>query len=118
LRCQFGISKAGRGGRRYLPYAFTEHCALMLANVLNSDRAAQTSVQVVRAFVRLRQLLASNALLARKLDALEKKYDSQFRVVFEAIRRLMAPPDTSKRREIGFHVRQGHDYKPKAKKRP
>jgi hypothetical protein len=71
----------------------------MLANILNSDRAAQTSVQVVRAFVRLRQMLASNAELARKLKALEKKYDRQFKVVFDAIRQLMSPPE-SKRREL------------------
>ena len=98
-----------------LPYAFTEHGALMLANVLNSERAAQTSVQVVRAFVRLRQMLASNAELARKLDAMEKKYDAQFKVVFDAIRRLMSPPEP-KRREIGFHVKYDDD-KPKANKR-
>ncbi len=78
-----------------LPYAFTEHGALMLANVLNSERAAQTSVQVVRAFVRLRQMLASNAELARKLAALENKYDAQFKVVFDAIRQLMSPPAKS-----------------------
>src|SRR5262245_58078191 len=88
----------------HLPYAFTEHGALMLANVLTSERAAQTSVQVVRAFVRLRQLLASNAELARKLEALEKKYDAQFKIVFVAIRKLMVPPK-EKLREIGFHVR-------------
>jgi hypothetical protein len=76
----------------HLPYAFTEHGALMLANVLNSERAAQTSVQVVRVFVRLRQMLSSNAELARKLESLEKKYDAQFKVVFDAIRQLMSPP--------------------------
>jgi len=112
LRCQIGISSS-YGGRRYLPYAFTEHGALMLANVLNSERAAQTSVQVVRAFVRLRQMLASNAELARKLEALEKKYDRQFKVVFDAIRRLMSPPEP-KRREIGFHVKYD-DAKPRPK---
>jgi len=115
LRSQIATSNEGRGGRRYLPYAFTEHGALMLANVLNSERAAQTSVQVVRAFVRLRQMLASNAELARKLEALEKKYDRQFKVVFDAIRRLMSPP-VPKRREIGFHVKYD-DTKPKAKRR-
>ena len=115
LRCQTGTSNEGRGGRRYLPYAFTEHGALMLANVLNSERAANTSVQVVRAFVRLRQMLASNAELARKLDVMEKKYDAQFKVVFDAIRQLMSPPEP-KRREIGFHVKYDDD-KPKAKKR-
>ena len=115
LRCQFGTSNERRGGRRYLPYAFTEHGALMLANVLNSERAAQTSVHVVRAFVRLRQMLASNAGLARKLAALEKKYNAQFKVVFDTIRRLMNPPET-KRREIGFHVKPD-DARPRAKKR-
>ena len=115
LRCQIGISNEGRGGRRYLPYAFTEHGALMLANVLNSERAAQTSVMVVRAFVKLRQMLASNAELSRKLADMEKKYDTQFRVVFDAIRQLMSPPAKPKR-EIGFHVKYDED-KPKAKKR-
>lgn len=95
----------------YLPYAFTEHGALMLANVLNSERATGTSVQVVRAFVRLRQMLASNAELSRKLDALEQKYDHQFKAVFDAIRRLMSPP-AIKRREIGFHVRDERKTNP------
>ena len=92
------------------------HKALVvLANVLNSERAAQTSVLVVRAFVRLRQLLSSNTELARKLEALERKYDTQFKVVFDAIRQLMSPVET-KRKEIGFHVK--HDNKkPKARKR-
>ena len=71
-----------------LPYVFSEHGALMLANVLNSERAAQTSVQLVRVFVRLRQMLASNAELARKLETMEKKCDAQFKVVFDAIREL------------------------------
>ena len=102
------------GGVRTPPYAFTEHGALMLANVLSSERAAQTSVMVVRAFVRLRQLLSSNAELARKLEAMEKKYDAQFKVVFDAIRQLMSPPET-KRKEIGFHVKH-EDHKPKARK--
>ncbi len=115
LRSQIVTSNEGRGGRRYLPYAFTEHGALMLANVLNSERAAQTSVQVVRAFVKLRQMLVSNADLARKLASMEKKYDAQFKVVFDAIRQLMSPP-TKPRREIGFHVKHDDD-KPKAKKR-
>ena len=98
----------------HLPFAFTEHGALMLANVLNSERAALTSVHVVRAFVRLRQMLASNAELARKLAALENKYDAQFKVVFDAIRQLMTPPEP-KRREIGFHVKSDDD-KSKAKR--
>src|SRR6266404_5802019 len=96
LRSQFATLKRGEH-RKYLPYAFTEHGALMLANVLKSERASRTSVQVVRAFVRLRQLLASNAGLARKLDSLEKKYDAQFKMVFDAIRKLMSPPKTKRR---------------------
>jgi hypothetical protein len=89
----------------YLPYAFTEHGALMLANVLNSEKAVQASVHVVRAFVRLRKMLVANPELARKLEALERKYDAQFRVLFEAIRELMAPPE-EKRKEIGFRVQR------------
>jgi hypothetical protein len=103
LRCQFGTSNKGRGGRRYLPYAFTEHGAIMAANVLNSQRAIEASVYVVRAFVRLRELIASNKELAKRLDALEKKYDSQFKVVFDAIRELMTPVPSSPRR-IGFRA--------------
>jgi len=86
---------------RNLPYAFTEHGALMAANILRSRQAVEMSVFVVRAFVRLRQWLASNAELARKLKALEKKYDAQFKVVFDAIRELMTPPDKPRRR-IGY----------------
>ena len=114
LRSQIVTLKRGEH-RKYLPYAFTEHGALMLANVLNSERAAQTSVMVVRAFVRLRQMLASNAELARKLAALENKYDAQFKVVFDAIRQLMSPPEP-KRREIGFHVKYD-EGKPRSKQR-
>jgi phage regulator Rha-like protein len=101
LRFQIGTSKTGRGGRRYLPYVFTEHGAIMAANILNSSRAVEASVQVVRAFIKLRQILASNAELAKKLEALEKKYDAQFKVVFDAIRQLMMPPDKPKG-NIGF----------------
>jgi hypothetical protein len=84
-----------------LPNAFTEHGAIMAASVLNTARAVEMSVFVVRAFVRLRQMLASNADLARKLATLEKKYDTQFKVVFDAIRELMTPPER-KKRSIGF----------------
>jgi hypothetical protein len=101
LRSQTGISSASHGGRRYAPYAFTEHGVAMLAAVLQSPRAVQVSVEVVRAFVRLRVMLAGNADLARKLATLEKKYDAQFKIVFDAIRELMAPPAKSRRR-IGF----------------
>lgn len=92
LMLQFATSKKGRGGRRKLPLVFTEHGALMAANVLNSKRAVEASVQVVRAFVRMRNMLASNAELAKKIEALESKYDSHFKVVFEAIKKLMMPP--------------------------
>jgi phage regulator Rha-like protein len=114
-RSQIVIGSQKHRDPRFPPYAFTEHGALMLANVLNSERAAQTSVQVVRAFVRLRQMLASNAELSRKLAALENKYDAQFKVVFDAIRQLMSPPARPKR-EIGFHVKYDDD-KPKSKQR-
>jgi hypothetical protein len=100
LRSQFVISK-GSGGRRHLPYAFTEHGAIMAANVLNNEQAVRTSVQVVRAFVKLSQIVASNTELARKVDALEQTYDTQFKVVFEAIRQLMNPP-RRRTKHIGF----------------
>ena len=103
LRSQIATSRS-HGGRRYLPYAFTEHGAIMAANVLNSERAVRASVEVVRAFVRLRQMLASNAEMARKLEELEKKYDRQFKVVFDAIRQLMTPP-APQRKQIGFHAK-------------
>lgn len=102
-RSQSATLKRGQN-IKYLPYAFTEHGAIMAANVLNSERAVQASVAVVRAFVRLRQMLASNAELARKLEDLEQKYDHQFKVVFDAIRQLMTPPEP-KRKQIGFHAR-------------
>ena len=101
LRCQIGTSKKGRGGRRYLPYVFTEHGVAMLSSVLNSERAILVNIEIMRAFVKLRQMLASNVELASRLKELESKYDKQFRVVFDAIRQLMAPPSRD-RKEIGF----------------
>ena len=101
LKSQFATSSVDWGGRRKLPRVFTEHGAVMLASILNSPTAVDASVQIVRAFVRLRLMLASNAELARKLDDLEHRYDSQFRVVFRAIRDLMAPVGPSRKR-IGF----------------
>ena len=98
LRSQFATSKIGRGGRRYLPYVFTEHGALMLANILNSPTAVASSIQVVRAFINLRQMLSSQAELARKLDLLERKYDHQFKVVFDAIRELTLIPEQPRKR--------------------
>jgi hypothetical protein len=105
LRCQFGISNAaGRGGRRYLPYAFTQEGVAMLSSVLRSGRAVLVNVAIMRAFVRLREILISNKDLAHRLAALEKKYDSNFRVVFDAIRKLMEPPSDHDRRAIGFRT--------------
>ena len=111
LRSHFATSNtmsSGRGGRRYLPYAFTEHGAIMAATILSSQRAAEISVYVVRAFVQLRELLASNVALARRLDEVEARlgkklasHDKAITDVIEAIRVLMAPP-TSRRRGIGF----------------
>jgi hypothetical protein len=114
LRFQYGTSNlrsqivtsnenpAGRGGRRYAPYAFTEQGVAMLSSVLNSERAIQVNIEIMRAFVRLRQMLSTNAELSRKLNALEKKYDIRFKAVFEAIHELMAPPEPKKKRPIGF----------------
>jgi hypothetical protein len=106
LRSQSATLKPARGShRKYLPYAFTEQGVAMLSSVLHSQRAIDVNVEIMRAFVRLRELLASNAKLARRLDALEKKYDSQFKVVFDARRQLMASPEP-KKRKIGFLVEE------------
>jgi hypothetical protein len=104
LRSQFATSNnpAGRGGRRHLPYVFTEHGAIMAASVLNTPLAVAASVQVVRAFVKLREMISTHKDLATKLENLEKKYDSQFKMVFDAIRQLMTPPESKKKRAIGF----------------
>jgi len=89
LRSQIATLKGRRGEhRKYLPYVFTEQGVAMLSGILNSERAIRVNIEIMRAFVRLRQILASNAQLARKLDALEKKYDAQFKLVFDAIRQL------------------------------
>src|SRR5712692_8240879 len=111
LRSQFVTSKKGRGGRRSLPYAFTEHGVAMLSSVLRSPRAIQVNIEIVRAFVKLRRMLASHAELARKLEALEQRYDAQFKVVFDAIRRLMTP-QTPRPRPIGFPPLLGLGRKP------
>lgn len=102
LKSQFATSSQW-GGRRTPPYAFSEQGVAMLSSVLHSKRAVQVNIEIMRTFVRLRKLLASNAELAERLDQLEAKYDGQFRTVFEAIRQLMAPVETKKGR-IGFDV--------------
>ena len=101
LRFQNETSKSRRGGRRYLLYAFTEQGVAMLSRVLRRERAVHVNIAIMRTFVRLRGMLLSNADLARKLTALEKKYDAQFKVVFDAIRELMTPEKP--KRQIGFH---------------
>lgn len=101
LRSQSVISKKGKGGRRYLPLAFTEQGVAMLSSVLRSERAVLVNIAIMRAFVRLRELLSSNQELSDKLDSLEKKYDSHFKIVFTAIRKLMEKPASSTKR-IGF----------------
>ena len=101
LRFHFGTSSVW-GGRRYPPYAFTEQGVAMLSSVLRSSRAVQVNIEIMRAFVRLRRMLASHADLARKPDELERKYDRQFAVVFDAIRELMAPPLPQPKGKIGF----------------
>jgi len=103
LRSHFVISN--RGGRRYLPFAFTEQGVAMLSSVLRSSRAVQVNVQIMRTFVRLRQLLSSNAGLARKLAELEAKYDERFKIVFDAIRSLMQDQEERRKskRPIGYH---------------
>jgi len=105
LRFQIGTSSRIHGGRRYLPYAFTEQGVAMLSSILNSTRAVQVNIEIMRAFVRLRQMLSTHKDLERKLIALEKKYDEQFKVVFDAIRALMTPPEKP-RKKIGFEVKE------------
>jgi hypothetical protein len=106
LRSQNAASKAGRGGRRYLPYAFTEHGAIMAATVLNSERAVEMSIFVVRAFVRLREMVSNNQHIVAKLDELEnrlEKHDAEIQDLIDAIKELMIPPDASGRK-IGFQL--------------
>ena len=105
LRCQFGTSSSW-GGRRYAPYAFTEQGVAMLSSVLRSPRAAAVNIEIMRAFVRLREILGSHADLARRLDELERQFrehDEQFAVVFDALRQLLESPQTEPP-EVGYHT--------------
>lgn len=101
LRSQIVTSKTGRGGRRTLPYAFTEQGVAMLSSVLRSEQAVHVNIEIMRAFVRMRAAISTNSDLARQIEGLEKKYDAQFKSVFEAIRQLMLPPSSPTER-IGF----------------
>ena len=104
LKSQIVTSNWG-GLRRAAPYAFTEQGVAMLSSVLNSRRAVQVNIEIMRAFVRLREIMSTHKDLVRRLNEMEKKYDAQFRVVFDAIRELMTPPE-SKKRKIGFLVKE------------
>ena len=116
LKSQFVISSWG-GSRRAKPYAFTEQGVAMLSSVLRSKRAVQVNIEIMRAFVRLRQMLSAHKTLEKRLDALEEKYDSQFKVVFDAIRTLMVENDKPKRK-IGFEVKEPKaGYSKRKKKR-
>jgi len=101
LKSQFVTSSWG-GIRRANRYAFTVQGVAMLSGILNSQRAIKVNIEIMQAFVRLRGMLASNVELSRNVNALENKYDSQFKVVFDAIRQLMVPPEAKKKRAIGF----------------
>jgi ORF6N domain len=114
LKSQIVISSWG-GMRRSTPYAFTEQGVAMLSSVLRSKRAVQVNIEIMRAFVKLRQMLTAHKDLERKIAALEKKYDEQFKIVFEAIRALMSPPEKS-RKKIGFEVKEGGAQYSKKKK--
>jgi phage regulator Rha-like protein len=99
---QFGTSSWG--GKRKPPFAFTEHGILMLSSVLNSKRAVQVNIQIMRAFNKLREMLAGHKELREKIDAMEKKYDHQFQIVFRAIKELLEPVPAKPKPPIGFHV--------------
>lgn len=105
LRSQIVILPPGRH-HRYRPYAFTEQGVAMLSSVLRSPQAVAVNIEIMRAFVRLRYILSSHAELAKKVEALEEKYDGQFKVVFDALRQLMQPPPAKPKRTIGFHAKQ------------
>src|SRR5690349_14505199 len=110
LRSQIVISNGRpRGGRRHAPYVFTEQGVAMLSSVLKSPRAIQANIQIMRAFVRLRELMVTHAALMRKIDAMEKKYDGSFTAVFAAIRELMSPAGTKPQRPIGFRTPSHRD---------
>jgi hypothetical protein len=109
LTSQIAISKPGRGGRRTLPYALTEHGALMAANVLNSPRAVAMSVYVIRAFVRMREELAANAAILKRLAEIDKTlllHDTALRDIYQKLRPLLEPPPPPPKPEIGFHVKE------------
>ena len=105
LRFQIGTSNKRRGGRRYLPYAFTREGVAMLSGVLNSSRAIRANIQIMRTFTKISEMLASNELIRKKIEELERKYekhDHQFKIIFDAIRELLAKPEPVKKNLLGF----------------
>jgi hypothetical protein len=105
LRSQIATSNGGRGGRRYLPYAFTEQGVAMLSSVLSSGRAVSVNIAIMRAFVKLREVMSTHSELAHKIEALERKYadrGNQIQVIFRTIRKLLEPPPAGPKRRIGF----------------
>lgn len=109
LTSQYAMSKGGRGGRRTLPYAFTEHGALMAANILNSPRAVAISIYVIRAFVKMREDQAANAAVLKRLAEIDKTlltHDAALRDIYHKLRPLLAPPSEPPKPEIGFHVKE------------
>lgn len=102
MRSHFATSK--RGGRRYLPYVFTQEGVAMLSSVLNSERAIMVNIQIMRAFAQFRRLLLTHNDLRRKIEEMERKYDKQFAMVFQAIKQLLEPPAVKPKPPIGFRV--------------
>ncbi len=103
LRFQFETSNKGRGGSRYLPYVFTEQGIAMLSSVLNSERAIQVNIQIMRTFTKLRKMLQNYAQLRKKIEEMEKNYDRKFKIVFQTIEKLIIEEEKPKR-QIGFHT--------------
>ena len=112
LTSQFAMSKPGRGGRRTLPYVFTEQGVAMLSTVLNSERAIAVNIAIMRTFVRLRQIFATHKELAARLAALEKEYDERLRVVFDILKQLMEPPPSPPKPPLGFMPQRTRENKP------
>ena len=108
LRSQIATSKKGRGGRRYNPYAFTEQGVAMLSSVLRSKRAVEVNIAIMRTFVKLRQILADNALLRRKIESMERKYDEKFQQVFDVLK-YMITEEAKPKQPFGFHSKKKKD---------
>jgi hypothetical protein len=110
MKCQTGISKNGRGGRRYLPYVFTEQGVAMLSSVLRSNRAVEVNIAIMRTFVKLREIIADNSLLRRKIESMERRYDEKFEVIFETLSAMLAEENGPKIK-FGFHSRKTKNRK-------